>query len=226
MSEGQALQGGCGAPPNMGNWMQAKAIKELVARSLREGAELRLRLIERCGRGIVSAAQAIEKALRGGGKILLFGNGGSAADAQHMAAEFSSRFARERDPLPAIALTTDTSVLTAISNDYGFEKVFARQVRALGCSSDVAIAISTSGRSPNVLEGVRAARKLGLTTIGLTGAGGERLARLVHIALVVPSRNTARIQECHIALGHILCEITESLVLPRMKAAQGRAKRR
>jgi len=206
--------------------MEAEAIRELVIRSFREGAELRLRLIEECAEAVVRAAQVVQKALRRGGKILLFGNGGSAADAQHIAAEFVSRFAKDRGPLPAIALTTDTSVLTAIGNDYGFEQVFARQVRGLGRWADVAIAVSTSGQSPNVLKGVQAARKLGLTTVGLTGAGGERLARLVDIAFVVPSRNAARIQECHIALGHLLCEITESLVLPRAKTVRGRARRR
>ncbi len=191
--------------------METDAIRELVARSLREGAELRLQLIEQCAGAVVRAAQAIQKALQRGGKILLFGNGGSAADAQHIAAEFVGRFARERGPMPAIALTTNASILTAIGNDYGFEQVFARQVLALGRRADVAVAISTTGCSPNVVQGVRAASKLGLTTIGLTGSDGDRLAHMVDIALVVPSTNTARIQECHVTLGHILCEITDAL---------------
>jgi len=192
--------------------LEVNAIRELVARSLREGAELRLQLIEDCVGVVVRAAQAIQEALQRGGKILLFGNGGSAADAQHIAAEFVGRFARERDPLPAIALTTNASILTAVGNDYGFEQVFARQIRALGRRADVAVAISTTGRSPNVVAGVQAARKLGLTTIGLTGGDGNRLAHMVDIALVVPSTNTARIQECHVTLGHILCEITDALL--------------
>ncbi len=195
--------------------METDTIRQLVARSLREGAELRLQLIENCAEAVVRAAQAIQKSLQRGGKILLFGNGGSAADAQHVAAEFIGRFARERSPLPAIALTTNTSVLTALGNDYGFKQIFARQVRALGRRGDVAIAISTSGRSPNVIEGARAARKLGMTIIGLTGRDGDRLARNVDIALVVPSKKIARIQECHVTLGHILCEITDMLLPAR-----------
>ena len=202
--------------------MEAEAIRELVSRSFRDGAELRLRLTGACAEAAVRAAQAIQKALRRGGKILLFGNGGSAADAQHIAAELIGRFARDRDPLPAIALTTNTSVLTALGNDYGFKQVFARQVRALGRRADVAIAISSSGRSPNILEGARAAKKLGLVTIGLTGSGGGPLARMVDVALVVPSTNTARIQECHIILGHILCESAEALSHSGSRAGGGR----
>ncbi len=202
--------------------MEAKAIRELVVRSLREGAGLRLQLIQDCTAGLVRAAQAIQRTLQRGGKILLFGNGGSAADAQHIAAEFVGRFARERDPLPAIALTANSSVLTALGNDYGFEQVFARQVRALGHRADVAIAISTTGRSPNVVEGARVAHKLGLTTIAFIGGDRDRLARIVDIALAVPSTNTARIQECHVTFGHILCEITDTLLHARSKAGRNR----
>jgi D-sedoheptulose 7-phosphate isomerase len=193
--------------------MQNDATRELAIRSLREGAELRLELIEACTDAIALAADAVYRCLRSGGKVLLFGNGGSAADAQHVAAEFVGRFARDRVPLPAIALTTDTSALTSISNDYGFEQVFARPVIALGQKGDVAIAISTSGNSPNVLLGVVAAREKGLTTIGLTGGDGGRLASTVDFSIVVPSNNTARIQECHLAVEHIICEILESLLL-------------
>ena len=205
------------------SYVEADAVRKLVVRSLREGAVLRLQLIEDCASAVVRAGQTIHKTLQRGGKILLFGNGGSAADAQHIAAEFVGRFARERGPLPAMALTTNTSILTALGNDYGFEQIFARQVRALGRRGDVAIVISTSGRSPNVIEGARAARKLGLTTIGLTGGAGDRLVRLVDIALAVPSRNIARIQECHIALGHILCEITDVLLDARGNAGRARS---
>lgn len=202
--------------------MPDEAIRKEIARTLREGAALHLRLIEACASSAAHAARAVQTSLRRGGKILLFGNGGSAADAQHIAAELVGRFApdRDRDPFPAIALTTDTSILTAVSNDYGFDQVFARQVRALGRPADVVIAISTSGRSPNVLAAVKAARTLGLKTIGLTGGDGGRLVRLVDIALVVPSTNTARIQECHIALGHILCETAEALLLAERKRAR------
>ena len=140
---------------------------ELIKASLREGAELRTAVARDCSGMILEAAAVITKCLRAGGKLLFFGNGGSAADAQHLAAEFVGRFVRERAGLPAIALTTDSSILTAVGNDYGFEQIFARQVQALGRAGDVAIAISTSGNSPNVIEGVKAAKKGGLSTIGL-----------------------------------------------------------
>ena len=192
--------------------MNAEAIRERIVNSLREGTELRLRLIESCAEPIGQAAQAIHRCLRRQGKVLFFGNGGSAADAQHIAAEFVCRFQRDRRPLPALALTTDTSILTAIGNDYGFEQVFARQVQALGRPGDVAIAISTSGRSPNVLAGVRAAQEMGLTTIGLIGGDGGELGSLVDIPIVVPSTNTARIQECHITIGHLFCEAIEEVL--------------
>jgi D-sedoheptulose 7-phosphate isomerase len=146
--------------------------------------------------------------------VLLFGNGGSASDAQHVAAELVGRFARERAPLPAIALTTDTSALTAIANDYGFEEVFARQVRALGRPGDVAVAISTSGNSPNVLRGAEAAREMGMTVVALTGAGGGALAAASDLCVNVPSDDTPRIQECHLTVEHVLCEAVENFLFP------------
>lgn len=142
-------------------------------------------------------------------KILLFGNGGSAADAQHIAAEIVGRFQRERPGLPAIALTTDTSALTSIANDYGFEFIFARQIEALGRKGDVAIAISTSGRSANIKEGVLAAKARGIATVGLLGREGGPVRELVDHALVVDGQKTSRIQEIHILIGHILCEVIE-----------------
>ncbi|WP_395735115.1 SIS domain-containing protein [Prosthecobacter sp.] len=145
--------------------------------------------------------------------LLLFGNGGSSTDAAHIAAEFVGRYKRERAPLPAIALATDIAAITCIANDYGFEELFARQVRAHGQRGDVAIAISTSGNSPNVLKGVEAAKALGLTTIAWTGGTGGKLAGMVDYAFVVPSTLTARIQESHITLGHVLCELIEDHVL-------------
>ena len=156
------------------------------------------------------AIDLIAGALRGGRKLLLFGNGGSAADAQHIAAEFVGRFLRERRPLPAIALTTDTSALTAIGNDYGFDDVFARQVRALGVRGDVALAISTSGRSPNVLRAVEAARDGGLKVVALTGGDGGALAAAADVSLrVSASTLSARIQETHILIGHVICELVD-----------------
>jgi phosphoheptose isomerase len=156
---------------------------------------------------------ALTECLRRRNKVLAFGNGGSAADAQHLAAELVGRFRSDRLPLPGIALTTDTSVLTAIGNDYGFDQVFSRQVRALTASGDVIIAISTSGRSPNVLNAVRVGRDQGATTIGLTGEGGGELAKEVDIPIVVPSGDTALIQEVHITVIHTLCVSVESLLL-------------
>lgn len=163
----------------------------------------------------VSRAQAaLVSALRGGGKALAFGNGGSAADAQHFAAELVGRFERERDPLPAIALTTDTSALTAIGNDYGFDRIFARQVEAHGAPGDVALAISTSGNSPNVLEAVAAARRLGVTTIGLCGAPGCELCRAVDVAISVSADGTASVQEAHLAVEHALCRAVDAALAP------------
>jgi D-sedoheptulose 7-phosphate isomerase len=181
-----------------------------VAASLREGADLRLKVARNCGRQIVEAALLIGDCLAAGGKLLLFGNGGSAADAQHLAAEFVGRFVVERHGLAAIALTTDSSILTAVANDYGFERVFARQIEALARPGDVAIGISTSGNSPNIIEAVNKAKKQNLKTIGLAGKDGGMLAKSVDIPITVAAENTARIQECHIAIGHILCELVEN----------------
>jgi len=153
------------------------------------------------------------EAFREGKKVLLFGNGGSATDAAHIAAEFVGRYKRERKPLPAIALATDIAAITCIANDYGYEELFARQVRAHGQKGDVAIAISTSGNSPNVLRAAAAARELGLITVAWTGGTGGRLAGLVDYPFIVPSTVTARIQESHITLGHVLCELIEDRVI-------------
>ena len=170
-----------------------------------------MKVAQECGPSIVRAASAISDCLRSRGKLILFGNGGSAADAQHIAAEFMNRFLIERSPLPAIALTTDTSVLTSIANDYAFDEIFSKQVKALGKKGDVALGITTSGSSGNVLKALRAAKKLGMTTIALTGEGGKA-ASLSDIALQIPSRSTPRIQEAHIAVGHILCDLTDTIL--------------
>ena len=182
---------------------------ELIRAPLREGAELRTVVARDFSTAIFEAAGLITMCLRAGGKLLFFGNGGSAADAQHLAAEFVGRFVRERAGLPAIALTTDSSILTAVGNDYGFDQIFARQIQALGRPGDVAIAISTSGNSLNVLEGVKEARKRKLKTIGLTGKDGGLLAQQTDVAIMVPSTSTAKIQECHIAIGHLFCELVD-----------------
>jgi D-sedoheptulose 7-phosphate isomerase len=192
---------------------------ELVRESLRAGADLRLRVGESCADSILAAASAMTQCLRAGNKLLLFGNGGSAADAQHLAAEFTGRFLKERRALPAIALHTDTSALTAISNDYGFERAYARQVEALGRAGDVALAITTSGNSKNILAAVAACRDLGIVTIGLTSERGGAFAQTVDLPIVVPSVSTPRIQECHITIGHILCELVENALCPEVGAA-------
>ncbi len=158
---------------------------------------------------IAAIAQAIEGSLRGGGKLLIAGNGGSAADAQHLAAEFLARFLLDRQPLPAIALTTDTSVLTAVANDYGFEQVFERQVRGLGRAGDVFLGISTSGRSPNVIRALKAARDIGLVTIGFCSAETTEMRALCQYFLAAPSRETAIIQQIHMVAGHAICALVE-----------------
>ena len=158
---------------------------------------------------VVDAAHAIGEALGRGGKLLLFGNGGSAADAQHVAAELVGRFERERAAMAAIALTTDTSVLTSVGNDYGYDRVFARQVEALGRKGDVAFGISTSGRSPNVVRALRAARGIGLTTIALTGCNGGDVGLAADIHINVPSESAARAQEVHRTLLHVICDLVE-----------------
>jgi len=162
-----------------------------------------INLIRKC-------AEMIIETLENGGKILICGNGGSAADAQHIAAEFVGRYETERRALSAIALTTDTSTLTALANDYGFERVFARQVEALGSAGDLLIALSTSGNSPNVNTAVMSARRIGCKTIGLTGSEGKKLASLCDACILVPAKRTARIQEAHITIGHIWCEIVDA----------------
>ena len=184
--------------------------REIVAASFDEGLEVQQAIRDTLLDGVTQAGQWLVDTLKGGGKLLLFGNGGSAADAQHIAAELIGQFGRTRDGLPAIALTTDTSVLTALSNDMGVEAVFARQIQALGREGDLAVAISTSGSSPNVLAGAREARNRGLRTIGLTGTRGAELAQVCDLALQVPSASTPRIQEGHIAIGHALCELVDA----------------
>lgn len=159
---------------------------------------------------IIAVVKAVTKALKKKRKVILFGNGGSAADSQHIAAELIGRFQKERKALAAIALTTDTSVLTALSNDYSVDIIFSRQIEGLGQKGDVAVGISTSGNSRNVIEGVKAAKRMGLTTVSLTGCGGGKLAKLTDFSLIVPSKITARIQESQICMAHAVCELVEA----------------
>lgn len=183
--------------------------QEIVREHLAESAAIKRGLAERNAGQIVEISQGIIHCYRRGGKVLFCGNGGSAADAQHLAAELVGRFGKGKPPLAAIALTTDTSVLTCLSNDYSFDEVFAKQVEALGQKGDVLVGISTSGRSENVLRAVRRARELGLFTVALTGSDGGPLAEASDLHVTVPSKNSQRIQEAHITIGHIVLDLLE-----------------
>lgn len=185
-------------------------IRELAAESL----DAKRRFFEQSSQEVARAARMIIESMRAGGKLLIFGNGGSAADAQHIAAELAFKMGREREALPCLALTTDTSLLTAIGNDRSFDFIFARQIQALGRKGDVALAISTSGNSTNVVEAVEQARATGIATIGLLGAGGGKVGPMVDLALIVPSDDTPRIQEVHIAASHIICQLIEDELCP------------
>ncbi len=190
-------------------------MKDRIIQAFEESAEIKRAFVREHADRIAQVAQLIGRAFREGRKVLLFGNGGSSTDASHLAAEFVGRYHRDRAPLPAIALATDMAAVTCIANDYAYDEIFARQVRAHGQKGDIAIAISTSGNSSNVLKGVQAAREAGLTTVGWTGGTGGKLAGLVDYAFVVPSTVTARIQESHITLGHVLCELIEDQVFAK-----------
>ena len=179
-----------------------------------ESIGLKERFFGEQGEKVLAAARVLVEVFQAGGRVLIFGNGGSAADAQHLAAEFVNRFQVERPPLAALALTTDTSILTAVANDYDFQQVFAKQVRALGRPGDLAWGISTSGNSPNVVAGLEAARELGINTLAFSGGGGAPAAAAADFALVVPSKNTPRVQEVHITIGHVLCDLVDFLLFP------------
>jgi len=180
-----------------------------ITRIVNESILMSKAVIEKRVKEIEIIAELIIKAYKSGGKVLLFGNGGSAADAQHIAAELVGKFALKRRAFPAIALTTNSSLLTAVANDYGYRNVFSRQVEALAGDKDVVIAISTSGGSANVIKAIKVARLIGALTVGLTGGDGGILASVVDVALIVPSKCTPRIQEAHILIGHIICELVE-----------------
>ncbi len=184
-------------------------LEQRIREQFEQSARLKLQAVELLATPLAQAVACVANALSNGGKILACGNGGSAADAQHFAAELVGRFERERPELAALALTTDSSILTAVGNDYGFEQVFARQVRALGQPGDVLLAISTSGSSPNVIEAVRAAQERDMQIVALSGKGGGRLSALlsdVDVHLCVPSDHTARIQEVHLLMLHCICD--------------------
>ena len=185
-------------------------MKEEIAQIFQASIEVKEQFLRAHGNELVAATKTVIRTLRTGGKILLFGNGGSAADAQHIAAEFVNRYLIDRPPLPAIALTTDSSALTSIANDYGPAEIFAKQIQALGKNKDVAIALSTSGNSSNVLRGLECCRSIGMRTIGLTGGSGGAMAALVdHCLCVSATTVTPRIQETHILIGHVICEMVD-----------------
>ena len=186
-------------------------VKELVKQALEEHQSTLEKLMDSLQEEIANACTMVVSTIKSGNKVILFGNGGSAADAQHIAAEFTGRFVKERRGLPAIALTTDTSALTAIGNDYGFEKIFERQVEALANAGDLLIGISTSGNSPNVIKAFSLGSTLGCRLLGLSGNSGGKMNESCDLNLVVPSATTARIQEMHILIGHILCSAVDEL---------------
>ncbi len=201
-------------------------IEDRIRRRIAESRQVKERLLEDGPvRLMARVAELIVRAYRQGGKVLLLGNGGSAADAQHIAAELGGKYYFDRPPLLALAMHTNTSLVTAIGNDYSWAEVFARQIEAAANPGDVAIAISTSGNSENVIEGVRAARDKGATTVGMTGASGGRLKPFVDYCVCVPSADTPRIQEGHILIGHILCELVEAELFACSQPLQAAATR-
>lgn len=188
-------------------------MKKIIRSILEASISVKRDCIESNIDNILKAVDLLAACVGGGNKVLIFGNGGSAADAQHLAAEFVNRFQIERPPLAAIALTTDTSILTSIGNDYHFDDIFSKQVAALGHKGDIAWGISTSGNSANVVKAIQAARKIGMATIGMTGRGGQ-LAACAELVIAVASDTAARIQESHITVGHILCDLLERKLYP------------
>ena len=190
---------------------------ERVKQFLRTSGDLKYQVADTLSGEILAAASAISNCLANGGKLLLMGNGGSAADSQHIAAELIGRFKKERKAIPALALTVDSSSLTALGNDYGFDTIFSRQVEALATANDAIIGISTSGNSPNVIRALKLAREIGAITIGFMGNNGGNMKDCVDISIIVPSNDTARIQEVHITIGHIICEIIEQDFLNEKK---------
>jgi D-sedoheptulose 7-phosphate isomerase len=198
----------------------------ILRKNIETSIEVHRRLLDACLPAMARGAEALVTAYRNGHKAIFFGNGGSAADAQHLAAEFVGRYLRERPGLPALALHCDTSALTAIANDYGYDQVFARQIQALAAPGDIAVGISTSGNSRNVVEALLAARKVGLYTIGFTGASGGRMREIVDVLIAAPSNETPRIQECHILIGHALCDAVDQAITMTPAAAGASATHR
>src|SRR5512136_1198763 len=184
-------------------------MEDIILKRFKESSKVKALFLKENLPKLLDVIKSVSHAFESGNKIFFFGNGGSAADAQHLAAEFVNRYVMDRPPLPAIALTTDTSILTSVSNDLAFNEIFAKQLRALGKEGDVAIGISTSGNSPNVIKAFEVAKEMGMKTVALAGNDGGIIAKMADLPLVVPSTSTPRIQEAHILIGHILCEMVE-----------------
>ena len=187
-------------------------MEEIIRRVAKESRRIQEDFIRKNTSPLIDCAEYISKAFKNGRKLMLCGNGGSAADAQHIAAEFVNRFQLDRHPLPAMALTTDTSIITSVANDYGYEEVFSKQIQALGVEGDILLATSTSGNSKNILSAIMTAKEKGLYTIGLIGRDGGKMVTLVDLPLVVESNETPRIQEIHILAGHLICELVEHIL--------------
>jgi D-sedoheptulose 7-phosphate isomerase len=192
-------------------------MKDTIIKIFEDSAQLKVKFVRENVDKIIEVVQLIAQAFRESKKVILFGNGGSATDASHIAAEFVNRFLMERPPLPAMALNTDPAVITSIGNDYDFSQVFSKQLAALGHEGDVVIGISTSGNSPNVIKALDVAKRNGMKTIVLTGGGGGKMASLADYAFVVPSRVTARIQETHITLGHTICQMVDEALFGNLR---------
>jgi len=190
-------------------------MKEIIRRVAKQSRRIQEDFIQKNTSQLIDCAEYISKASKNDRKLMLCGNGGSAADAQHIAAEFVNRFQLDRHPLPAIALTTDTSIITSVANDYSFEEVFSKQIQALGVEGDILLAISTSGNSNNILSAIRTAKEKGLYTIGLIGGDGGKMLTLVDLPMVVESNETPRVQETHILAGHLICELVEYILFQK-----------
>ena len=195
-------------------------MEKMIEKALRDSVKTKEDFVKKNTANLILFADKTANALMSDRKLMICGNGGSAADSQHIAAEFVNRFMLERPPLPAIALTTDTSIITSIGNDYSFDEVFSKQVKALGKEGDILLGLSTSGNSPNVIEAVKTARKRGLYTVCFTGDTGGRLESLVNLSFLVKSKITARIQETHIFAGHILCQLVDYILFQQGAASE------
>ena len=190
-------------------------MEEIIRRVAKESQRIQKGFVQKNTSQLINCAEYISKAFQNDRKLMLCGNGGSAADAQHIAAEFVNRFQLDRHPLPAMALTTDTSIITSVANDYSYEEVFSKQIQALGVEGDILLAISTSGNSKNILSAIRTAKEKGLYTVGLIGGDGGKMLTLVDLPMVVESNQTPRVQETHILAGHLICELVEYILFQK-----------